>query len=126
MSVWMSLIEFSLTMTMRGMREATRACMRDERVPATDRPALAPARCLVHLEHAVTGDRVVQGDERRELAFEQEHAVAEALVVVDDVEVADTGCERPQGAEAERQRLGERAGRELHHLDEVLALFSSQ
>ena len=27
MSVWMSLIEFSLTTTIRGIREATRACM---------------------------------------------------------------------------------------------------
>ena len=27
MSVWMSLIEFSLTTTMRGIREATRPCI---------------------------------------------------------------------------------------------------
>ena len=61
----------------------------DERVPAADRPPLAPARRLVHLQHAIAGDRVVQGDDGRDLLLEEEDAVAEALVVVDEIEVAE-------------------------------------
>ena len=93
----------------------------DERVPAPDRPPLAPVRGVVHLQLAVLGDRVVQRDDGRDVLLELEDPVAEALVVVDEVELADARLQRPQGAVAERQRLGERAGRELGQLEEVLA-----
>jgi hypothetical protein len=44
-----------------------------------------------------------------------EHPVGQHLVVVDQVEVAGAGAQRTQGPEAERERLGERAG--LHHAE---------
>ena len=121
MSVWMSRIEFSLTTTMRGIREAHATLHPDERVPAPDRPPLAPVRRVVHLQLAILRDRVVQRDDRRDPLLELEDPVAEALVVVDEVELAATRREVAQGAEAERQRLGERAGRELRQLEDVLA-----
>ena len=93
----------------------------DEGVPAPDRPPLAPVRRVVHLQLAVLGDRVVQRDDRRDEPLELEDAVAEALVVVDEVELAGARPQLAQGAEAEGQRLGERAGRELGQLEEVLA-----
>ena len=60
----------------------------DERVPAADRPALAPVRRVVHLQLAVLRDRVVQRDDGRDALLELEDPVAEALVVVDEVELA--------------------------------------
>ena len=45
-------------------------------------------------------------------ALDAEQAVAEALVVVDEVEVALAVAQRVPGPQREGQRLGERAGRE--------------
>ena len=93
----------------------------DERVPPPDRPALAPIGSVLHLQLAVLGDRMVEGDDGWDLALEGEDPVAEALVVVHEVELADARLERPQGAVAEGERLGERSQRELRQLEQVLA-----
>ena len=66
MSVWMSLIEFSLTTTMRGMRLATRPCIFTKLYQRPMRVALAPVLGVRHLERPVAGDRVVQRDDRRD------------------------------------------------------------
>ena len=91
MSVWMSLIEFSLTTTMRGIRLATLALHLHEPVPAADRPPLVAVRRGIHLELTVPGDRVMERDDRRDHRLELDDPVAEALVVVDEVELAERG-----------------------------------
>ncbi len=58
-----------------------------EPVPAAHAPALTCVRRVLHLETAVDGDRMVQGDDRGDEPFDREKAVTEALVVVDDVEL---------------------------------------
>ena len=90
MSVWMSWIEFSLTTTTRGSCEATLPCIVtklyqrpiDQRLNAVGRG--------LHLQHAVAGDRVMERDDQRNLLFELGDAVAEALVVVHEVELAES------------------------------------
>ena len=119
MSVWMSAIEFSLTTTIRGSREATRPCIRTNEYQRPTASPLASARCLLHLQHAVAGDRVVEGGDRRDPPLDGEDAVAEALVVVDQVELAGAGRQLAQGAVAEGERLGEGARAELGDLEEV-------
>ena len=102
------------------MRLATRPCIfTNEYQRPTEQP-LAPVGRLLHLQVPVAGDRVVEGDDRRDQLLELEDAVAEALVVVDEVELADSRLELAQGAGGERQRLGERAGRELGELEQIL------
>ncbi len=91
----------------------------DERVPATDRPALVPVLGVAHLELAVLGDRVVERDDRGDLLLDLQDPVAEALVVVDEVELPATRAQFAGGARAERERLGERAGDELAVLEQV-------
>jgi hypothetical protein len=88
MSAWMSLIEFSLTTTMRGS-DWRPALHLHERVPAALRVPLEAVGGVLHLELAVDGDRVVEGDDDRDHLLDLQHAVAEALVVVDEVELAD-------------------------------------
>src|SRR3546814_10381586 len=63
---------------------------RGERVPALQGEPLVPALGRAHLEAAVDGDRVVdRGDHRDlQLLLDGEQAVAQALVVVNEVEVA--------------------------------------
>ena len=74
---------------------------------------------MAHLELTVLGDGVVQrGDERHHL-LELDAAVPEALVVVDEVEVSDTGLQRLHRAKRECERFAEGAHRELGDLDEV-------
>ena len=64
------------------------------------------------VDAAVEGDRVVDASSTsgRPGALDVEHAVAERLVVVDDVEVAGALAQQPGRAQAEGPRLGE-AGR---------------
>ena len=50
------------------------------------------------------------GDQRGADAVQAEQAVAEGLVVVDDVELAAAGGQMAAGAQGEGQRLGEAAG----------------
>ena len=94
-----------------------------EPVPAAQREPAAEAGRVRDVELAVDGDRVVdrRGD-RPAVLHHPEHARAEALVVVDEVEVVATVPQDASGALAERPRLGE-AGHahdaELTHVDGV-------
>ena len=74
---------------------------------------------MLDLEAAVDGDRVVDRAEQGEVALDAEQAVAEALVVVDDVELADAAAQVVPGPQAERERLGELAADEGAHLDRI-------
>ena len=90
MSVWMSLIEFSLTTTIRGIRQATRPCILHERVPAADRRTA----CAGSARASISSMRSwVIGWWRVTIVgifcSMLEDAVAEALVVVDEVELAE-------------------------------------
>ena len=78
---------------------------------------------MLHVEVAVHGDRVVErGHDRPAVAHHPEQAGAQALVVVDEVEVVAPLGQQVPGPEAERVRLGE-AGRahdgELLEVDPV-------
>jgi hypothetical protein len=74
---------------------------------------------VLELEPAVDGDRVVDRGQHREVALDPEQPVAEALVVVDQVEVAPAVAQRVPRPQREGQRLRELPGRERRHLDEV-------
>ena len=53
---------------------------------------------VLEVEVAVDGDRVVQrGEHRPAVVHHPEQARAEALVVVDEVEVGAAGVEQPRG-----------------------------
>ena len=108
MSVWMSLIEFSLTTTIRGIRLATRPCIFtneyqrpiDHRLSRVGAASISSWRSLVIGWCRVTIVGII--------ASIFEDPVAEALVVVDEVELADARLEVAVCPGAERQRLGER------------------
>jgi hypothetical protein len=55
----------------------------------------------------------------RRITLHRQQAVAEALVVVHQIELAGTPVQVLPGSETESQGLGELAGRERRHLDEV-------
>jgi hypothetical protein len=76
---------------------------------------------MAHLELPVLGDRVVEGDDRGDLLLDLQDAVAEALVVVDEVELAGARLEFAGCPGAERERLREHPGHEPGHLEEVFA-----
>ena len=91
----------------------------DEGVPAADADPLAPGRGVLHLQAPVDGDRVVERDDGRQEPLDGQQAVAEALVVVDEVEVLRPALQVLPGADAERQGLAEGPRRELEDLDHV-------
>jgi hypothetical protein len=62
---------------------------------------------------------MVEGDDGGQQLLDAQEAVAEALVVVDEVELVLAALELAQGPDAERQRLAEGALGELGHLDEI-------
>ncbi len=62
---------------------------------------------------------MVQRDQGRQELVDTEDAVAQALVVVDEVEVGHSGNQGLLGPVAEGQGLGEHAGRERGELEEV-------
>ncbi len=64
---------------------------------------------------------MMQRDDRRDLLLDLQDAVAEALVVVDQVELARAWLQLAGGAGAEGERFGEHAGHERGHLQEVFA-----
>ncbi len=69
---------------------------------------------MAERELTVDGDRVVQGREQRPTVVDHsEDAVAEALVVVDEVEVVEPSREQSARAEGEGPRLGKT--RRAHH-----------
>ncbi len=85
----MSLREFSDTVTTAGSARATRTCIR--RKPNQRRwvKVCHGFDVCAKRELAVHRDRVVQGGQQRPAVLDHaEHAIAEALVVVHDVEVA--------------------------------------
>src|SRR5215468_9412998 len=89
----------------------------DEGVPAALGELGEPARRL-QFDPAVDADRVVDGGHQREPGARQR----QHLVVVHQVEVRAPGEQRPPGPQAERERLGKRAGPhpgELEHVDPV-------
>ena len=93
------------TVTIRGSRRATRICIR--RNP-NHRRCVKRCQAFVGVgegQLAVDGDRVVQRREQRPAVLEQpEQARPEALVVVDEVELAAPGGQQPCGPAARRSR----------------------
>ena len=90
-----------------------------EVVPATDRVALPPRRGVGHLQCPIAGDRVVQRGDRGDELLDAQDAVAEALVVVHQIEVGLTLLQRLQGAHAERQWFAERAAEMAERLGPI-------
>ena len=97
MSSWMSRIEFSLTTTMRGSRDATRPCIltneyhrpTEKRLRRFGAWSISSRRSLVIGWCSVT----IVG-----ISFSRlQDPVAEALVVVDEVELADPWRAAPAG-----------------------------
>ena len=85
----MSAAELVETVTIDDIRRATRPCIRVKRVPAALAEPLPQIRCVGDLDDAVDADRMMHGRDQRQAGLGQrEHAVAERLVVVHDVEVA--------------------------------------
>ena len=92
----------------------------EEAVPPAQRELLAERRGVGEVDPPVEGDRVVQRrDQRQAHLLDVEHAVAEHLVVVDDVEVVDAGPQQPGHAGAERLRLREAGGAHRQELLDV-------
>jgi hypothetical protein len=90
-----------------------------EAVPAALAQLLPPAP-PGQVEPPVDRDRVVdRRDQRQAEAPQAEQAVTQPLVVVHEVEAAGPGPQGPQGADAERERLGERAAPHPGHLERV-------
>ena len=80
-----------------------------EVVPTADRVALAPCGRVSHLQGAIARDRMVQRDDRGDELLDAQDAVAEALVVVNQIEIALAGFQGHEGAHAECQRFPERS-----------------
>ncbi len=95
-----------------------------EGVPARLGPALAGRLGVLHLQAAVHGDGVVDGAQHGQaVALHQQQAVAQALVVLDQVELVAAAAQVVPGPQGERQRLGEGAGGERGHLGPVPAVL---
>ena len=97
-----------------------------EAVPAPHRQLPLEAAGLGQLQLAVDLDRMMDaGQHRQPHARQAQDAIAEALVVVDDVEVVGPPRQQATHAQAEGERLGE-AGRahdaELQGVDPVAVL----
>ena len=116
----MSLSEFCDTVMTRVMRRATRVCILVKAYQRALEKRCQRGLGVLHLEAAVDGDRVVDGGQHRQAhALDAEQAVAEALVVLHEVEVVDPAAQVLAGPHAEGQRLGEGAERERGDLDPV-------
>ena len=90
-----------------------------ERVPATYCPALPPVGGMIHFERAIFGDRMVQRDDCWKEFFDFQDSGTEALVVVDEIEVANTIGQGTVGTDAESKRFTEGALEELCRLHDV-------
>jgi len=72
---------------------------------------------VFHLETTINGDRMMNGGEHgKSGTFNPEKAIAKALVVLDKVELVDTGAQVLPSAVAECEGLGERTGHEASYL----------
>ena len=79
-----------------------------EGIKATHGEPLAAVGRMGDLEPPVDGDRVVDGAQRGHARPSQPvDAVAQALVVVNQVKILEPAAERLEGPQAERERLGE-------------------
>ncbi len=78
------------------------------------------------IQYAVPGDGVVHGGDHRQAGRgDSEESGAEALVVVDDVEIAGTVGQQPRDAHGERARFGKARrphGQQLQQIDRVADL----
>jgi hypothetical protein len=109
---------FSLTTTARhAAGDATLHL--HEAVPATDAALLALLGLVLHLERTVSCDGVMQRDDRGQDLLDAEDAVAQALVVVDEVELALALLEHVEDPDAEAERLAERALQVREHLGSI-------
>ncbi len=97
-----------------------------EPVPASQRDLSQRVAGVAELERLVDGDRMVErGHDRPPLRVQLEHAPAEALVVVDQVEVGPPVTQEAADPPAVRQRLREPGSAhdpELRQVDERLEL----
>ena len=90
--------------------------------PTPGREALPGIRGVGQGELAVHGDRMVQGGQQRPAVVDHaQHPGAQALVVVDDVEVAAPARQQRPRPLGEGQRLPEPGGAHDAELDPVLA-----
>lgn len=74
---------------------------------------------MLHLECPIAGDGVVQRDDGGHHPLDAEDAVAEALVVVHQVEVVRALAQRLEHSDAEAERLAERALQVREHLGSI-------
>ena len=121
----MSLNEFSDTVMIRCRRRATCVCMSTKEYQRRRVSFLYQLVGGLDLEAPVDRDRVVDRAEHRdaELALDEEQAVAEALVVLDDVELVLAVAEVVPGPHREGQGLGEGAADEGGDLEDVLPVL---
>ena len=80
---------------------------------------LAPTWSGRQFEAPIDRDRMVQGDQRGQDPVDGQDAVAEALVVMDDVELRGSRSKGLVGSKAEGERFGEGPEGELGDLDQV-------
>ena len=122
----MSRAEDSDGVRIRRACRATLPCIRRKPYQRRSDSRLRQVGASCEVDAAVEGDRVVHGgDQRQPQLLDVEHAVAEHLVVVDDVEVVDPRPQQPRDPGAERLGLGEpgRAhGEELLDVHQVAEL----
>jgi len=97
-----------------------------EAVPAMYRELALESPGLGQFQLAVDLDGMVDaGQHRQAHARQRQHAIAEALVVVDDVKIAGAISKEPGNPETERERLGEAGGAhdaELQRVDPIAVL----
>ena len=113
--------EFFDTVMTRVRRLATRVCILVKAYQRAFEKRSQLGAGVLHLEAAVDGDRVVDGGQHRQAhPLHGQQAVAEALVVLHEVEVVDPAARRYWAARTrEGERLGEGAERERRDLDPV-------
>ncbi len=114
------------TVTRRGSWRRHALLHAEELVPALERDPAIRILGVRQVKVAVNGDRVVQrGQQRPAVLDHAEQPRPEALVVMDDVEVADAILEHPADAMAPRARFGEPAAghdQQFFEVDERLDL----
>jgi len=116
----MSRAEDCETVRMLGNLRATRPCIGQEAVPPPQAEPTLPTVRGRKIGAAVDGDRVVdRGHQWQPACTHPQQAIAQRLVVVDDIEVSGSIPEQPRHSKAEGQRLGEPCGVHRCHLEHV-------
>ena len=117
----MSRREFCDTVTTAGSARATRTCMRRNPNQRRVGEVLPGVRRVRERQLAVDGDGVVQGGQQGPPVLDHaQHAVAQALVVVDDVEFVPALGQELAGPQRVGQRLAEAGRAHDAELDPVL------